>query len=209
MKKVDLQSWNRKEHYEFFSQFDEPFYGLNTEIDCTKAYLFCKETNNSFFAWYLHKSLLAVNGIEEFRLRIVDKQVVLFDGIHASTTIGREDGTFGVTFVPFSKDFETFRLSLNEEIAGVKNSTGMRLNAHAQRCDVIHYSSIPWVKFTGLTHPRRYGNDESEPKISFGKIYLKDGKWFMPVSVYVHHGLADGYHIAKYLDLFQGMMDDA
>jgi chloramphenicol O-acetyltransferase type A len=207
MKKIDVNSWNRKEHYDFFSKFDEPFYGLVAEIDCTRAYLASKENGRSFFAWYLHKSLLAVNAVEEFRLRIIDKEVVLFDEVHASTTIGREDGTFGVTLVPYSNDFSSFRDSLDEEIAGVKNSTGMRLDVPAQRHDVIHYSSIPWVQFTGLTHPRKYYTDESEPKISFGKIHQKEGKWMMPVSVFVHHGLADGYHIAQYFEQYQKLMD--
>ncbi len=207
MKLLDIENWNRKEHYEFFSQFDEPFFGLVSEIDCTKAYNASKENNHSFFAWYLHKSLMAVNEIEEFRYRIVEKEVVIFDEIHASATIGREDGTFGVTFVPFNNSFENFNQSLKKEIDGVKNSVGMRLNVHAQRSDVIHYSSIPWTRFTGLTHPRRYGTDESEPKISFGKIFLKDDRWIMPVAVYVHHGLADGYHVSKYLEVFQQLMD--
>jgi chloramphenicol O-acetyltransferase type A len=208
MKKVDLNSWNRKEHFEFFSQFDEPFYGLVSDIDCTSAYQSSRENGHSFFAWYLHRSLLAVNQVEAFRLRIVNKEVVLFDEVHASTTIARKDGTFGVTFVPFSEDFETFLQSLNAEIEGVKSSTGMRLNIPAQRHDVIHYSSIPWVQFTGLTHPRKYYNDESEPKISFGKIHQKADRWLMPVSVFAHHGLADGLHIGQYFQRFQGLMDE-
>ena len=151
---------------------------------------------------------MAVNQVEEFKLRIVDKQVVVFDEIHASSTIGREDGTFAVTFVKFSPDFGVFDKSLKEEIKNVHESSGMRLNKSAKRSDVIHFSSIPWIRFTGLTHPRRYGMDESEPKISFGKIFKRDEKWFMPLAVFVHHGLADGYHISKYLEYFQEFMDE-
>jgi chloramphenicol O-acetyltransferase type A len=178
------------------------------EIECTRAYKASKENGHSFFAWYLHKSLMAVNAIEEFRLRIIDKEVVLFDEVHASTTIGREDRTFGVTFVPYSKDFGGFLKSLNQEIEGVQNSEGLRLNPEAQRRDVIHYSSIPWIRFTGLTHPRRFYSDESEPKISFGKIFEDRRKWLMPVSVFIHHGLADGIHIGLYLELFQKLMNE-
>ncbi len=100
--------------------------------------------------------------------------------------------------VPFTK----------AEIEEVKNSIGLRLNAHAKRNDVIHYSSIPWTHFTGLTHPRKYGDGESVPKISFGKMFVKEDKWFMPVAVYVHHGLADGYHVSKYFEVYQKLMNE-
>jgi chloramphenicol O-acetyltransferase type A len=30
----------------------------------------------------------------------------------------------------------------------------------------------------------------------------------MPMSVHVHHALMDGYEVAKYIDLFQGMMNE-
>ena len=29
MKKLDLQNWNRKEHYEFFKNFDNPYFGID------------------------------------------------------------------------------------------------------------------------------------------------------------------------------------
>jgi chloramphenicol O-acetyltransferase type A len=31
--KIDLATWNRKEHFEFFSTFEEPFFGITTPID--------------------------------------------------------------------------------------------------------------------------------------------------------------------------------
>ncbi len=35
---INLDSWKRKSHFEFFSAMDEPFYGLTVEIDVTQAY---------------------------------------------------------------------------------------------------------------------------------------------------------------------------
>ena len=33
--KIDLSTWNRKEHFEFFCTFEEPFFGITTQIDMT------------------------------------------------------------------------------------------------------------------------------------------------------------------------------
>jgi len=207
MKKLDIKSWNRKEHFEFFIKFDEPFYGIVSEIDCTHAYRAVKDNNYSFFAWYMHKSLIAVNGIEEFRYRIHNEEVFVYDVVHAGSTIGREDGTFAFSFVEYSEDFQTFQSALKQEIELVQRSVGLRLESDSHGDNIIHYSSLPWSTFTGLTHPRNYKIEDSCPKITFGKIFPRGDRMIMPVAVYVHHALMDGYHIAKHLEMFQKMMD--
>jgi chloramphenicol O-acetyltransferase type A len=45
---INLEEWNRKEHYLFFSKFEEPFYGVTVKIDCTIAYQNAKEKANLF-----------------------------------------------------------------------------------------------------------------------------------------------------------------
>ena len=35
---IDLEDWNRKEHFKFFSAFDDPFFGITTLVDFTNTY---------------------------------------------------------------------------------------------------------------------------------------------------------------------------
>ena len=38
MKKlIDIDNWKRKEHFLFFSKFEEPFFGVTVKVDCTTA----------------------------------------------------------------------------------------------------------------------------------------------------------------------------
>jgi chloramphenicol O-acetyltransferase type A len=207
MKIIDIENWNRKEHFEFFSKMASPYFGLTTEVDCTKAYEKAKENGYSFFAYYFHKSMIAVNAVNELKLRIIDNQVVLFDEIHAETTIGRTDGTFGFAFIKFSENFTIFNETLNSEIQAVQNSVGIRLDNGRSGEDFVRYSTIPWNSFSALLHPNNFDKTESVPKITFGKFTIRDGKKILPVSVELHHGLADGFHIAKYLEEFQRQLD--
>lgn len=203
MKIIDIESWNRKEHFEFFSKMASPYFGFTTEVDCTEAYKKSKENGYSFFASYLHKSMVAVNSVEELKLRIVDDKVVLYDTINAGTTIGRADGTFGFAYIHFSEDFEIFNAELQKEISEVQNSTGIRMNNGELGKDLIRHSTIPWNSFSALLHPTPLDKSESVPKITFGKFSERDGRKFLPVSVEAHHGLTDGFHLAKYLEEFQ------
>jgi chloramphenicol O-acetyltransferase type A len=206
MKKINLSSWHRKEHFQFFSQCEDPFFGMVSEIRCTGALQYCKEQKQSFFAMYLHKALLAMNEIEEFRCRIVDNEIIEYDVIHVSSTIGREDGSFGFSFIPYHKDFQLFEKNLSIEKEKIISTQGLCVSPNASRPDVVRASAIPWCKFTGITHPRFFVSSDSVPKIVFGKAYESNNEMMMPVSVEAHHGLLDGYHIAKFLSIFEQYM---
>ncbi len=207
MTPIDLKTWKRNEHFEFFSGMASPFFGITAEVDCTTAHKKAKRSGESFFAHYLHKSMLAVNSVEELKYRITGEEVVVCDKVHAGATIGRPDGTFGLIFVHFSRDFETFKRELESEIMAVKNSNGLRLNNEDAKIDLVRYSTIPWTSFTALLHPSRLDKSESVPKITFGKFTVRGDRKFLPVSVEAHHGLADGFHLAKYLTTFQQELD--
>lgn len=203
---IDLKTWNRKEHFEFFNSFEEPFFGLVSDIDCTRALALCRESQVPFFHYYLYQSLRAAIQVEEFRYRIEDGNPVVYDVIHASSTISRPDSTFGFSFIPFSENFADFSSALAGEIAEVSNSTGLRLNQETGRNDVIHFSVVPWISFSGLSHARHFKYKDSVPKITFGKYDESGGKMRMPVSVNAHHGLMDAWHVARFLDLFAGYL---
>ncbi|QDA61466.1 chloramphenicol acetyltransferase [Hymenobacter jejuensis] len=200
---IDLSKWPRREHFAFFSAFDEPFFGLVAEVDCTKAYAESKRLGLPFFLYYLYQALQAANEIEEFRCRIEDGQVYRYDRIHASATIGRPDRTFSFSFIEQQDTLDSFLAGANAEIEAVQHSSGLRLNDTTSRPDVIHFSAIPWVRFTGLTHARSFQHPDSCPKISVGQSYQDGATMRMPVSVNVHHGLADGYHVGLFLEAFQ------
>ena len=68
--KIDISTWNRKEHFEFFCTFEEPFFGITTSIDMTIAYEKAKAMKIPFFVYYLHKTIAAINQVENFRYRI-------------------------------------------------------------------------------------------------------------------------------------------
>ncbi|QKX06617.1 chloramphenicol acetyltransferase [Aquimarina sp. TRL1] len=208
MKIIDISTWKRKEHFEFYKSFDEPFFGLVSEVDCSKAYRYSKNTKSSFYALYLHASISAINEIEEFKCRINEQGTpVYYDTIHAGSVIARNNGTFAFGFIPYDTDLNRFSNSLQKEIKAVHNSEGMRLNKETSRIDMIHYSAIPWSTFSGLTHARNFSVRDSIPKITFGKTYIKDTKVMMPVAVNLHHGLGDGLHIGMFLESFQNHLN--
>lgn len=205
-KSINLETWARRDHFNFFKQFEEPFFGLTVNIDCTHAYADAKEQGASFFLYYLHKALAAANAVEAFRYRIGGHELFLYDIVNASPTINRPDGTFGFAYMDYHTDFNDFAAIAQEEITRVQNSKGLVPAVSGE--NVIHFSSIPWVNFTSLSHARSFSFNDCIPKISFGKMTEANGLKTMPVSIHVHHALMDAYHVGLFVEQFQLLMNE-
>jgi chloramphenicol O-acetyltransferase type A len=206
VKKLNLETWNRRDHFLFFKQFEEPFFGVTAAIDCTKAYAWAKEKGLSFFLYYLHRSLIAANAIEPFKYRLQNNDVLVYDAVHASPTINRNDGTFGFSYIDYYPLFENFVREAQKEMARVQAGTGLVPAVSSE--NVIHYSSLPWIDFTSVSHARAFSFNDSIPKITFGKMTGETNNRKMPVSIHVHHALVDGFHVGQYLDVFQEAMNN-
>lgn len=202
---LDLETWNRKDHFNFFNAFDEPFFGVTVDLDCTVAYTTAKEMGTSFFQYYLHKSLVAANQIIPFKYRIIDNQVWVYDQVHASAVINRPDGTFGFSYIDFSPDFKLFSAAASAEIEKVKNGKGLRPASSGD--NVIHCSALPWINFKSISHARSFSFKDSCPKFSFGQMTIQQGKKLMPFSIHVNHALMDGFHVGQLIALFQELLN--
>lgn len=203
---INIEEWNRKELFSFFKDFEEPFYGMCVDIDCSAAYRFSKESGHSFFLLYMHKSLLAANCIDAFKYRLEGDKVFKYDAVHASTTVLRPDNTFGFADLEFDADYAAFEEKAHDSMRVVRNEKILKATRFEN--GIIHYSAVPWVHFTSLSHARKYSIQDSCPKISFGKVVEEGDRLLMPVSIHVHHALIDGFTVGEYLDLFQGLMKE-
>ncbi len=67
---IDLSTWERKGQFLHFLKYSDPYFGICTNVDCTKAYARAKEIGVSFFLYYFYLSLDAANNIPEFRTRL-------------------------------------------------------------------------------------------------------------------------------------------
>jgi len=203
---IEKTHWKRKDHFDFFQSMDQPFFGITTNVTCGRLFHFCEAEGQSFFAHYLFRCIHAVNAVENFKYRVIGNDVVQYDTIHASSTILRKDETFGFSFLPFTHDFKEWCDCIASEKAAVENEAGLRHNEDAKRQDMIHFSALPWLSFTSMTHPSHPAYKGSVPKISIGAAREINNDYTMPISVDVHHGLVDGLHVSRFINFFQELL---
>lgn len=198
---LDLENWKRKSTYEFFKTFDVPFYNITANVDVTALKNFCIKNKLSFFLTTLFLSQKTINQLDNFKLRLAPDGVRQYENMQAGSTILLDDETFAFCYFPIEHELLEFIKKGEKAIASFKAQPDFA--PREGDLNMIYYSSIPWISFTSFQHPRKNEENDSVPRIVFGKYFEQNGKILMPVSVEVHHSLVDGFHVGKYFELFE------
>ena len=200
-RKLDLESWNRRRHFEIFKNYGDPFFNITAEVEISDLRRRARDRNASLFAASYFLVLKIVNELEEFRYRIRDNDVIVHDIIHGACTVLNEDRTFSFCFFDYHPRFDDFEKHCARVLE--ENRSESSYDPRFDRDDVIHSSAIPWVRFTSFEHAKRLGSDDSCPKIVLGKFSEESGRVVMPISVSGHHALMDGIHAGMFFEKYE------
>jgi chloramphenicol O-acetyltransferase type A len=206
MKFIDIENWNRKDHYSYFKQLDYPHFNICGNLDITNFYRYIKENELPFFISILYASTKTANDIKEFRFRIREDKVLEHEFVSPSFTVMTEGEVFSFCTVKFIDGFNDFKCNTLKEIEKTKNN--MSLEDEPGRDDLLYITSIPWISFTNITHPIQMNPIDSIPRISWGKYFEDSGKIKLPLSVQAHHALVDGVHVGQYFNTIQEILDN-
>ncbi len=199
---LEVGSWSRRQHFELFRAFENPFFSVCVDLDATGAWEASRGAGApSFYVLTLFHSLRAANETEAFRLRLRGERVWVHDTVRASATVLREDETFGFAIFPPAPGFAEFNAQAIPEMARARQPRPLEIPRPGED-DLIYHSSLPWMRFTAFTNALNGGKD-SVPRVVFGKCGQRGGRWMLPVAVEVHHALVDGLDVARYLDRLQ------
>jgi len=202
---IDLETWNRTDHYNLFRKYDVPFWSVSANVDVTRAYRWCKEHGRSFAIVYHWASAKAINEIDALKMRIENEKPVLFDTIHVSTTIARPDGTFGFSFTAFDEDFTAFHEASVAEAERAKAESGLK--SPYSGIDVVYFTVLRKVKFTMMEHAHGLGDGAAIPFLTFGETFEENGRLVLPHSMRIHHSLVDGQHVGRYYERLEEILN--
>ena len=207
-KPIDMETWERREHFAYYTDILETSYHMNVDVEITSFYNWTRENKYRFFPSFLYVIMTAVNRNKEFRMAYRNGILGFYNQCHPSYTIfHKDDCTFSDIWSEYDPDFYKFYenciqdMERYKDIKGVKTKPGRPDNF----CPV---SCAPWVTFTGFGHDTPGTSKMYFPVINFGKFYEKEGKRYIPLSVYVNHAAADGYHTSKLILDIQNIVDE-
>ena len=202
MKKINTGTWYRKEHFEFYNTFKQPYFNVCATVDVTKTLNYCKENQLSFFICSLFLLGYTANQIEPFRLRINNNEVDVHDELEISCTVLNSDESFSFGEFGSTSNFDLFYQHADQLLAKIKKGY-KTLKPTNNKGNEIFCSVLPWLHFTSFSHAQKQSEHDSIPRIVMGKYKAIHKEIAMPVSVEVHHAIVDGLHVGQFFEKLQ------
>ena len=202
MKKVDIESWNRKQTFEFFKDMDQPKYTITVDLDVTDFYKYVKKKETSFYFAMMYVVMIEMNAMENMKYRFYNSEVILCDQLHPSFT----------DTIPLTAQFKIVTADMKEDmfefIKSAKETSEKQGSlfidlSKEQRPDLVYITTFPWAKFTQVSHAHQYDNQCAIQRVAWGKFEEINGRLKMPFSIEAHHAFVDGLHVGIFINRLQ------
>lgn len=203
MKKIDRESWDRREIYDFFSPLSHPFYAVTFRLDVTELYRRCREDGLSFYYAAIWLVMRAVNETEAFLYTIRSGEVYLLDRREPSFT-DRHEGEryFHIVTLPCRGSLEEFCAAAREKSLAQAGFIDYAAEGDA----LVYLSTLPWLDLTALTNERDLDPDDAIPRIAWGRYTERDGRKTLAMSVEVNHRFVDGADIGAFAERLEKLI---
>ena len=198
--KINVETWERKRQYNFFSKFDNPYACVTTILKVDILVEYSKKNKISFYALLTYFTIKTLNKLDEFKYVLENNDVYKYDNIKVSFSVLTQNNQINFSrvlelssFQMFVKEFMTAKLEAESE----KNDTYEKVN------NICYVTCAPWMRMTSVQHPMNYKIKDSIPRVCWGKYFVKNNKFLIDYSIQVNHGFQDGYHIARFFHELQ------
>jgi chloramphenicol O-acetyltransferase type A len=206
MKKIDIETWSRKNTYLFFKDSDIPRYNITVDIDVTRFYQFVKDSKLSFYLSFIYFIMDEMNKIENFRYRFVNGEPYLFEQTHPSYTDTITDtDNFKIVTVNVVDSLDLF-VKTAKETSEKQGSSFLNPNDE-RREDLVYITTFPWAKFSQVSHASSLVKYDAKPRLTWGKFEEINRKKMMPLSIEAHHALVDGRHVGMLIQNLQARLN--
>ena len=107
-KKIEIASWPRRSHYEYFRTFDCPMFSITSPVRVDALYRYAKREGVSFFILCLFVLLKALNRVPQLRQRVEEGEVWEYESVNALVPVLAADGEFTQILVEYRMGLPDF-----------------------------------------------------------------------------------------------------
>ncbi len=206
MHEINIDTWRRKEHFNFFKNVAYPLYNICFDLDITSLIEFSKVNDLPINLVLVYFSTRTLNEIENFKYRLRKGKVILHDFLTPSFAhIDKGTDLFKMVTVKMCTELIEFVQFAKEKAASQKEY--FKVQDFINRDDFVFYSAIPWISFTSIDHTINLKQEDAIPRISWGKYFSRDQKVFLPYNIQVNHMFVDGIHLGMFKEKLEELIN--
>ena len=193
MRYTVVNEYERQKHFDYYRRYRNPFYSMTFELDATRLKAFVDSHGYRTYLNLCYFFTRAAQGIEDFRYRLRDDELVLYEQIHPGLTVPAAGGSFSWAHFVYEPDVHIFNRNARARWPSAEKPPDLTPMEHE---NYVYFTAIPGAVFTGFTHA---WDDPSEgaPRVAFGSLINRDDRLWVPVGIQVNHAFIDGRAVGE------------
>lgn len=201
---INKEDWNRKEYFEHYFSEIPCTYSMTVKLDITKI----KNLNQKLYPSMLYFITKVVNKHSEFRTAFdINGQLGIFDEMIPCYTIFHKDTeNFSNIWTDYDDDYNTFSKSYEKDMKMFSSVKGM-IGKPDIPDNNFPVSMIPWRTFEGFNLNLQKGYNYLLPIFTIGKYYKENDRYMVPLAIQVHHAVCDGFHVSRFINELQELIE--
>ena len=201
---IYIENWDRKEYFNHYMSNVPCTYSMTVKLDITRI-IDKKQKLYPTMIYYITK---AVNNHNEFKTSFDENgNLGFFDKMIPCYTIFHKDTeTFSNLWTDYFEQYNDFCNAYENDIKQYGNLHGMVIKPDMP-ANNFPISMVPWTTFEGFNLNLQNGYNYLLPIFTMGKYYKENDKYIMPISVQVHHAVCDGFHLCRFINELQELIN--
>lgn len=204
--KVDIDEWSRGTLFRFYIEKMRIVMSLTVDINVAPLITYTKKNGLKFYPAMIWVVSKVINSHDEFKYSWdTDGNLIRWDSISPSYTVfNRDDECFSKFVTEYTDDiFEFYQRTVDDQ----RKYQEERAIIGNQPQNFFDVSCLPWVKYK---HFDVHVFDEGKflaPVVTWGKYEVQNGNALMPLTMNIHHAVADGFHLSRFFNEVQELIN--
>ena len=189
--KIDLNEWSRGMLFETYIESMRVVMSLTADVNAAPLLKFTKANGLKFYPVMIWAVAKTVNARDEFKYGWDERgELIKWDFVSPS-------------YAEFHKDDENCTKTVTEY-------SGDLFEFHARFLkdrEIFDVSCLPWLRYRSFD---MHVFDEGKflaPVVTWGKYEREGERRPMPLTLNIHHAVADGFHLARFFLELQELID--
>lgn len=205
---IDVSKWKRREYFNYYLTDVPCTYSMTQNLDISSLLKVIRKEKIKLYPCMIYLLTSVVNKHEEFRTTINENGTLgIFDVMDPLYTVFvKESETFTNIWTKYSPSFSEFNRNYLSDVEKFGETDQFIAQSNVPS-NVFTISIIPWVSFTGFNLNLPKSSSYLLPIFTMGKYFEQDNKTLLPISIQVHHAVCDGFHLARFVNELQELIN--
>lgn len=203
---IDLNTWERGSLFKFYIDNMRIVMSLTADIDVAPLLAYARKNNLKFYSAMIWVVSRVINSHDEFKYGWSNEgDLIRWDYISPSYTVfNQEDESFTKFVTEYTDNLLDF---CKRTVDNQRKNKCEHAIIKDQPQNFFDVSCLPWIRYK---HFDVHVFDDGKflaPVVTWGKYEAENNKVLMPLTMNIHHAVADGFHLSRFFYEVQALID--